>query len=317
MDVGRNPYLIEGPALISFSGGRTSAYMLYQILQAHGGTLPADVVVAFANTGKEREETLRFVHECGTRWGVNIRWLEWKDWPAKAPHADRFVEVGYNSAARNGEPFEALITKLGFAPNALMRACSAQLKIRPIEYFARSLGFPKGYKSVVGLRHDEGYRCIKQYARNATGKDYYVSTMPMDKAKATERDVLRFWLGESMRPDGGERPQGFDLGLYSYEGNCDLCMLKRRAKLLQIIRDEPSRADWWIEQEERLAATVRTREAAWFGSEPYASLRNDALSQGLLSFMDDAHDDDEHDAECGLWCADDQPIPADAESVPA
>lgn len=55
---GSNPYLIEGPALISFSGGRTSAYMLHQIIQAHGGTLPDDVVVAFANTGKEREVTL-------------------------------------------------------------------------------------------------------------------------------------------------------------------------------------------------------------------------------------------------------------------
>jgi hypothetical protein len=65
-----NPYLIEGPALISFSGGRTSGYMLWQILDAHGGTLPDDVHVCFANTGKEREETLRFVHECETRWGV-------------------------------------------------------------------------------------------------------------------------------------------------------------------------------------------------------------------------------------------------------
>lgn len=61
----QSPYLIEGPALISFSGGRTSALMLKRIIDAHGGTLPADVFVAFANTGREREETLRFVHECG------------------------------------------------------------------------------------------------------------------------------------------------------------------------------------------------------------------------------------------------------------
>ena len=32
-----NPYLIEGPAVISFSGGRTSGYMLKHILDAHGG----------------------------------------------------------------------------------------------------------------------------------------------------------------------------------------------------------------------------------------------------------------------------------------
>lgn len=110
-----NPYLITGPALISFSGGRTSAFMLHQILEAHGGALPADVVVAFANTGKEREETLRFVHECGSRWGVPITWLEWHN-------ADpAFEVVGYNSASREGEPFKALIEKKKALPNGTAR----------------------------------------------------------------------------------------------------------------------------------------------------------------------------------------------------
>lgn len=72
-----SPYLVEAPALISFSGGRTSAFMLRQILDAHGGTLPADVHVVFANTGKERPETLDFVQECSERWKVRIRWVEY------------------------------------------------------------------------------------------------------------------------------------------------------------------------------------------------------------------------------------------------
>ena len=70
-----NPYKIDGPALISFSGGRTSAYMLYHILQAHGGSLPDDIYVTFANTGKEMPETLDFVHDCGVHWDVKIHWL--------------------------------------------------------------------------------------------------------------------------------------------------------------------------------------------------------------------------------------------------
>lgn len=88
-----DPFLMAGPASISFSGGRTSAYMLWRILQAHGGTLPDDVVVTFANTGREREETLRFVHECGARWGVRIAWLEWR---REAP--------GFEAAARVRKP---------------------------------------------------------------------------------------------------------------------------------------------------------------------------------------------------------------------
>ena len=73
-----DPFLITGPAVISFSGGRTSAYMLWRILQAHGGQLPGDVVVCFANTGREMPATLDFVHECATRWGVHVTWLEYR-----------------------------------------------------------------------------------------------------------------------------------------------------------------------------------------------------------------------------------------------
>ena len=77
--------------------------MLHQILRIYEGALPDDVKVIFANTGKEREETLRFVHECGSRWGVHIHWVEWRD--AKPC----FEETGYNSASRMGEPFDAIV----------------------------------------------------------------------------------------------------------------------------------------------------------------------------------------------------------------
>lgn len=53
-----NLYPIEDPALISFSGGRTSAYLLKHVLDAYGGTLPANVITCFANTGKEMPQKL-------------------------------------------------------------------------------------------------------------------------------------------------------------------------------------------------------------------------------------------------------------------
>ena len=47
-----NPFKIDSPTCISFSGGRTSAYMRWLVLQENDG-LPADAIVCFCNTGDE------------------------------------------------------------------------------------------------------------------------------------------------------------------------------------------------------------------------------------------------------------------------
>ena len=66
-----NPYLLDLPAVVSFSGGRTSGFMLRHILDAHGGQ-PEDLVVSFQNTGLEHPATYDFIKEVEDRWGVDI-----------------------------------------------------------------------------------------------------------------------------------------------------------------------------------------------------------------------------------------------------
>lgn len=272
-----NPYAITGPALISFSGGRTSAYMLHQIMRAHDGTLPGNVHVAFANTGKEREETLRFVHECGERWGVRVHWLEWRE--------GGFDEVGYNSASRSGEPFAALIRKKGYLPNAVTRFCTIELKVRTMTRFMRSLGYDR-WSNVVGLRHDEGHRCMKAYARNMSNKEPFKTVLPLDKDRVTRGDVEAFW-----------RAQSFNLGLRPYEGNCDLCFLKARGKLERCIRDGVD-PQWWITQEATIGAS-RPSGARFVTERAYSDLAYRVGNEPLL--IDDDLSE-EHDAECGLLC---------------
>jgi 3'-phosphoadenosine 5'-phosphosulfate sulfotransferase (PAPS reductase)/FAD synthetase len=239
----RSPYDIAGPALISFSGGRTSGYMLSHILDAHGGALPDNVKVTFANTGKEMPETLDFVQECANRWGVHIVWLEWRN-KAVSDDEAAFEIVSHNSASRNGEPFTALVNKKGYLPNPITRFCTVELKIRVMRDFARSLGW-KNWTNVIGLRADEPIRV----SRARTNRDAWDNDMPLATAGVSRADVTAFWAS-----------QPFDLRLPNNDGNtplgnCDLCFLKGGATILGIIRERPELARWWAEAEARARAS--------------------------------------------------------------
>lgn len=289
-----NPYLIAGPALISFSGGRTSAYMLRMILDAHGGKLPDDVHVAFFNTSKERAETLRFIHDCETHWNVRVHWLEWRKRNRGEPHANGFEEVGFNSASRNGEVFAALIADRQMLPNPVTRFCTQQMKIRTGEMFMRSRGYER-WTNAVGLRFDEMHRVFKQIERNEKGNERYTAVMPMATnagGRVTKAMVLSWWAR-----------QPFNLQLRGYEGNCDGCFLKSERSLKRLIRDNPGLADWWIEQERAHEGKTRDPRMSKFNKAfTYAGLAKDVATSPLLD-LDFMSDEDEFDAECGLWCA--------------
>lgn len=273
-----NPFAISGPASISFSGGRTSAYMLWRILDAHGGALPSDVIVTFANTGREREETLRFVYECGVRWSVEIVWLEWR----KA--APGFERVGFNSASRNGEPFEALIRLKQRLPNWRERWCTGFLKVLTMHAYNQSLGREKGqFLEVIGLRHDEGARILTGRANASRDKRSVV--YPLAAAGLRKTDVMTFW-----------RAQPFNLALQPHEGNCDLCFLKGRALRQRIIRDTPEAAEWWRRMEAEQSGFFDRRDRV-------ADLVEAVRSSPEL--LDIVAEIEERDAECGDLCGGD------------
>ena len=234
-----NPYKIEGPALISFSGGRTSAFMLWNILQAHGGVLPDDIYVTFANSGKEAPETLDFVHEIEQKWGVKIYWLELYFGEERPVYRTKIVD--YETASRNGEPFEALLDRRKYLPNPVTRFCTSELKIKVMSRFMRKLQGYKNWYNVIGLRYDEPRRvasALKQY-------EAWTNITPMNDAKHTVEDVSEFW-----------RKQNFDLKLTNANGktpagNCDLCFLKGMDTTISILKERPEMADWWIKQEQK------------------------------------------------------------------
>ena len=248
-----NPFRITGPAIISVSGGRTSGYMLWRILQAHGGTLPADVRAVFANTGREMPATLDFVRDIGAAWNVPITWLEFT-----ARRKDGFCVVNHNSASRDGEPFAALLAAQAALPNPVQRSCTQEMKIRTIKRWAVAQGWTR-WLNVVGLRADEMHRVERT---QKPSRDRWTTVTPLADAGVTQQDVTEFW-----------RAQLFDLGLAGkWEGNCDGCFLKSRAATMRMMADHPERMAWWAQMEATPRGTNRVNRRFRKDRETYAEL---------------------------------------------
>jgi hypothetical protein len=222
--------------------------MLHKVLETGGGELPSDAIVCFANTGKEDEATLKFVQACSDNWCVEIHWVEYRD-------ADpAFVRVDFETASRNGEPFEALIRKRQYLPNPVTRFCTSELKIRTIHKYLKSIGWDDHNESMdwVGMRADEQRRAAKIADK---------SRIPLVTAGVTKETVGDFW-----------RSQPFDLELpnmngVTMHGNCDLCFLKGGAQVLSLIAEKPERGIWWAKMEALALALASKPSGAVFRSD--------------------------------------------------
>lgn len=205
--------------LVSFSGGRTSGYMLRLILNQ--APEEAQVVVAFANSGQEDPRTLEFVDEVDRQWNAKVVWLEAVVDP-EAGAGTKHQIVDFASADRSGVAFEAVIAKYGI-PNAAYRGiCTRELKLRPITSYLRSIGWgPGSYLSAIGIRADEFDR-MSAHAE----KDGLV--YPLVMANVTKADVLSWWSR-----------QDFDLQVPEHRGNCVWCWKKSLRKHLTLAKESP------------------------------------------------------------------------------
>lgn len=284
---------------LALSGGRTSAYMLWLLIQEHGlDAFNEQFTITFCNTGKEFDQTLDFVRDIQRHWGVNVVWLEYTRVPAVEidplvyPHPKSqktireqqakgltthwFKTVNWETARRShmpNTPFDELLSWANVLPNLRTRICSVQMKVRTMMRYLFSQGV-YAWDDFIGIRADEAHRAVEIAAHCPK---YIGLNFPLINAKTTEEDVLRFW-----------KQQPFDLRLEPYQGNCDLCYLKARFKRVRLASEFPEKLKWWEQQEANFAQKPNiTGDGKFFRKgEPFAAIREQALSLPKLETED-------------------------------
>jgi len=214
----------------TFSGGRTSAFM-GRLLQEMPKYKDYQKVFIFANTGKEKEETLEFLDKCDKEFNLNLVWLE------AVVNKERGVGttykvVDFKTASRNGEPFKDMLDKYAM-PNNFASNCTRELKLSPINKYVKDLGFDE-VVTAMGIRFDERHR------KSNFAEEQNVIYPLCDDLKVDAMFIRDWW----------DR-QCFDLQLKDYEGNCDLCFKKSVRKRLTLIKENPSIAEWWLDMENK------------------------------------------------------------------
>lgn len=214
---------------ISFSGGRSSAVMTRLVLAKYSET--HEIKVIFCNTGCEHEATLEFVRDCDKYWGFNTIWIEAIIGPPGIE--SRAKVVSFETASRNGEPFEAAVAKFGVF-GAKYPNCTGRLKTEVFTAYLRDeCEWLKGtYKIAIGIRADEVDRC------NFNDESLWY---PLVHEGITKNDV-----GLIMQR------VGFDLRLPSDAyGNCVWCWKKSLRKLMTVARANPESFDFPKRMEEQ------------------------------------------------------------------
>jgi len=202
---------IEGTNVVSFSGGRTSAFLVHLMEQER--LKGADVHYVFMDTGAEHPRTYDFIRNIVHRWGIPLVCIRMVALPMNKG-------VGYQVVPVKGltpdlVPFRDMLRKYG-APDAARPHCSNKMKERPFQKYCKD-HFGKDYTTWLGIRADEDHRLGVK-----AGIRFLAELSP-----ATKQDVLDWWAA-----------QPFDLTISEHLGNCVFCVKKADGKLNLAIRDE-------------------------------------------------------------------------------
>lgn len=211
--------------IVSFSGGRTSAYLVYLMEKKRKSGEVDAVDYIFMDTGAEHPKTYEFVKNCVEHFEIDLTCLRTKVNP------ERGVGTTYNVVSIDDcrcdlKPWRDYASKYG-VPQVPFADCTKELKITPYEKYVKD-HYEKGeYTTWLGIRADEPKRLTPK-----EGIKYLADISHFDK-----QDIFNWW-----------QRQPFDLEIESeWLGNCVFCLKKGISRIALAARDEPELAKAWSE----------------------------------------------------------------------
>lgn len=279
--------------VVSFSGGRTSAYMSYWLKRNKSEEYNLHFV--FANTGREDERTLDFVLDCDANFNLNLTWLEAVTHKGERKGCTHNV-VSFDTADRKGRVFEEVIQKYGI-PNKAYPHCNRELKLNPIKSWMKESGL-KDAHTAIGIRADEIDRMSIKTEEN---KLIYplISMNPMTKAA-----VIKWWK---------DQPFGFDLDVPEHYGNCITCFKKSDRKLMTIAKRDGKQFKWADDMERKygsIGCTEDTRRVFFRSNTSARKLVGRAIIEDFKAF-DERTKEYQHELDLSNGCSDSCDIYAD------
>lgn len=205
--------------VISFSGGRTSAYMTLEVLKIH-----PDAEVIYMDTGAEHPKTYEFIRNVSSILPRPITCL--RCLPSdKFRGAPSFEVVSVDDIHHDLAGWIRMLRKYG-NPYQGGPFCTDRMKTKPFEKYCEKKYGKGNYQRWIGIRADEPKRL-----KPADGFRYLADISDFEK-----QDIIDFWL---------DMP--FDLGIDEHLGNCVFCIKKSDLKLALACKDEPELARIFID----------------------------------------------------------------------
>lgn len=202
--------------VISFSGGRTSAYLCHLAKQHIDN--PCFI---FMDTGAEHPKTYEFIRSMVRNWSIPLVCLR-VDINPELGQANSYTEISIDQIGPDLKPWESMLSKYGTPYNPGGAFCTDRMKLVPYTKYCNE-HFGKGnYITWLGIRADEPRRLNYDKANFK----YLADISDFDK-----QDVLDWW-----------KSQDFNLEIEEHLGNCVFCIKKGANKIALAINDEPALA---------------------------------------------------------------------------